>query len=157
MPEDSTQPNFIEAAERVLARILPVLNRDKPVTEHRHGLQLCVTHLVEGEHKPILLIAIGRVPPEKSQHFQTNALEKAMRLSQNSDISSWLTRDPGTKKYGGGIRAGDYIISASGLPEIGDEVFDILVAEDVGLPVEVGAITQVSGSAELYQQVKATQ
>ncbi len=58
--------------------------------------------------------------------------EKARRLSEKTDLTSFESRDPANKKYGGAIKVGGdkkfKIISFSGLPELWDEASMFMTA-----------------------------
>ncbi len=159
MPEDTPQPNFIETAQHILERILPILNQGKPEAEHRHGGQLFIMRRDGDGYRPHILVPIGVIVDEgKGRQWQINAIEKAIRLSRNNDTISWLTRDPNDGKYGGAIRASGYIPSFSGLPELADEAFMVLLAEKLRLISNIEAMIRMmrrSGSYELYLQFKA--
>lgn len=72
---------------------------------------------------------IGEVPAKKVTKYRNLSREKADRLTANPDhISSWQSRDPEEKKYGGAILVGDLILSFSGLTEHGDETVMLLTA-----------------------------
>ncbi|HEY0908303.1 MAG TPA: hypothetical protein VGE35_03060 [Candidatus Paceibacterota bacterium] len=89
--------------------------------------------------------------PEKYVGWRDKALEKGDRLFNNpGHVSSWQSRDPEKKKYGGAIAVGDYILTFSGLPEALDEALCALVALDMGIAdaQTVQKIFEVSGNAE---------
>lgn len=161
MPEDSTRPNFIEAAERIFKRIYPILNQDKPDAERRHGGQMFILRVDGMTYRPHILSPVGViVDEEKGRRWQINAIEKAVRLSRHNDTISWLTRDPDDGKYGGAIRASGYILSFSGFPELADEAFMVVLAEELGLISNIEAMVgamRKSGSYELYEKFKAAQ
>jgi hypothetical protein len=70
----------------------------------------------------------GEIPEEKVPKYRDLACEKAQRLAMYpGHLSSWESRD-GSSKWGGAIRANDYILSFSGLPELWDEAFMLLLA-----------------------------
>jgi hypothetical protein len=84
-------------------------------------------------------------PAEKLEGWQTNVLAKTHRLSTNpKHLSAWQTRDFDNKLYGGAIRAGDYLLGFSGMPEHGDES---LV---VGIALLMGWLT-LDGAAKVFK------
>jgi hypothetical protein len=77
----------------------------------------------------LLHAELGTIPEEKWEKYHRLSVEKAVRLCKNfNHVSSWQSRDVMLKKYGGAIRAGDYILSFSGLPELCDEAFVTVLA-----------------------------
>lgn len=90
---------------------------------------------------PILIVDLGEVPDQdKRNTFRVNATEKAMRVAKSfsvqrrESISSWGTRDPEAKRYGGGIGIPDgYSIAVSGYSEHVDEAFSATVAFKTGM------------------------
>ena len=91
----------------------------------RTGGYLCVA-----DSLGILLVCqIGDLDAAKAFQYFTVCQEKAKRLMENGHISSWQSRDPDTKKYGGGVRTdNDVIFSFSGLTEHLDEALTAAVA-----------------------------
>lgn len=68
----------------------------------------------------------SRFTPEQSYEI---ALEKAIRLSRKPlQISSWQSRNPTEKQYGGAILTGEHILSFSGFSEHGDEAVVLCAA-----------------------------
>ncbi len=97
------------------------------------GGYLCVFDSSAGlEAPPLLLALVGRMDDvARRGRCVKNALDKAKRLLENPDhISSWQSRDVTAepKRYGGGIRANDFVITFSGFPEHGDEAIVLYVA-----------------------------
>jgi len=96
---------------------------------------------------------IGDVPQPKCLHYIRYAQEKARRLKANPELeSSWRNRNPAEEQYGGGICAGGYILSFSGLAELTDEALVLAIAARVGLQTEESLrdIAHLSGSHELF-------
>jgi hypothetical protein len=72
-------------------------------------------------------------PPEKLEGWNINALEKTRRLSLNPEhVSAYETRDYANKRYGGGIRAHEYLLGFSGMPEQADEALCVGIALCMG-------------------------
>ncbi|GEM_PF-1678999 len=93
----------------------------------RTGGYFCVAYAYSG--LPILIAEIGNPPADKVERYLTFAQEKAKRLAENPDHkSSWQSRDETKDQWGGAIRAGRYILSFSGFPELVDEAVMLLTA-----------------------------
>ena len=72
---------------------------------------------------------IGPTPTKKRRRYKDLSLQKLNRLFFNPGyFSSWQLRKPERDQWGGAIRAGDYIFSFSGLPELADEAAMLIVA-----------------------------
>lgn len=82
----------------------------------------------------ILLIAqIGECPDIiKAEKYRKFSIEKGQRLhnwnKHQGHLSSWQSRNEEKKRYAGAIVAYDFILSFSGLPELGDEAVMMLLA-----------------------------
>lgn len=96
----------------------------------RRGGYFCVASYENGMITPVVIALIGELPEEKLQRCFELCQEKARRLATHSEHrSSWQSRDPDQKQYGGAIRVNsDLILSFSGLPEIADEALMLRVA-----------------------------
>ena len=93
----------------------------------REGGYLCIADGKNG--LPILTVLVGKVPPHKARKYLAFCQEKAGRLAGNrGHLSSWESRDPQKDHWGGAIRFNDYILSFSGLPEMGDEAAMLVAA-----------------------------
>jgi hypothetical protein len=95
----------------------------------------------------LLIVQIGECPTEKFAGYLRNSMEKGERIFANpGHISSWVTRNPDQKQYGGAIRTKDYIFSLSGLPEFADEALCVAAAGNFGCiqQSEIDAIFQQS-------------
>lgn len=92
--------------------------------ETDHGGYLVITQ----DDTVHLCAPVGRMIPEKELSYMSNALEKANRIRKEGLQCSWDSRDLEKRKYGGGIRAGEYIVSFSGLAEECDEMVSMYVA-----------------------------
>lgn len=82
----------------------------------------------------VLLVAlIGGCSADKVNDYLVFSQEKGWRLFLNyGHLSSFQTRNENEKKWAGAIVAGNYIISFSGLPELGDEAVMIVLASKLG-------------------------
>ena len=83
----------------------------------------------------VLKCQIGINPPEKREKRFGLCQEKALRLYQNpSHKTSYQSRNPAERKYGGAVRVGNFIFSFSGIPdELDDEALMAFVAYKAGL------------------------
>lgn len=83
----------------------------------------------------IFIVPLGTIDQEKNRAYFLFAQEKGERLYANQklgNISSWQSRNEADEKYGGAIVAGDFILSFSGLPELGDEAIMLELAYKLG-------------------------
>ncbi len=75
-------------------------------------------------HQPV-----GPTLAKKRRRYNSPSLEKVYRLHRNPNHnSSWQSRKPDFDQWGGAIRAGEYIFSFSGLPELADEAVMLATA-----------------------------
>lgn len=77
-------------------------------------------------HEPsnamVLTVSLGSIELDKKYKYRSLSLEKCQRLMAHSDhVSSWQSRDPRGGLWGGAIRAQQWVIGFSGLPELLDE------------------------------------
>lgn len=140
---------MIPLAEKVLEKALEIL---KSQGEDDTGAYLTVfsdTPLPLNVTIPLLVI-----PAEKIEKYSTLSSEKAGRLFRNpKHRTSYESRDmsadirvPGDKwgRWGGAIRAGNIILSLSGLPELWDEAVVWVVAIRMNLLNESEVLGWVS-------------
>ena len=123
---------FVSSIEREIPR----LNEQLPDTDKRGGGYLCVTKVRGGipEDAPLCIVRLGEPAKEKISKYFEFSLEKASRLSDHRDhVSSWQSRDPENSRWGGAIRAEDYILSFSGLVELADEAVLVNSAFKLGM------------------------
>lgn len=100
----------------------------------RRGGYLCVARVNDGIATPVVIALVGELPDLKLERCIYLCQEKMHRLADHPDhASAWQSRDPKEKKYGGAIRAGDFILSFSGLPELADEALILGVAVRLGI------------------------
>ncbi len=96
--------------------------------EDKTGGCLCIADLNGTVH---LKSFIGQVPRVKMAGYWELSEEKARRLSNHQmlsrHVSSWQSRNGQYDRWGGAIKASKYILSFSGLPEMYDEMFMVLV------------------------------
>jgi len=74
---------------------------------------------------------IGTFDKENEDKYKESSLEKAQRLFRRlskNHHSSWQSRNPTKGEWGGSILAKNLIISFSGLPELHDEAFSLVMA-----------------------------
>ncbi|HEV8666248.1 MAG TPA: hypothetical protein VN665_00155 [Candidatus Paceibacterota bacterium] len=115
---------------------------------------LCVT---DHMGQVYLKAFIGKVPSEKLSKYWTLAEQKATRLSDHipyaRHISSWQSRNPTNNHWGGAIKAPRHVYSFSGLPEMYDEAFMLLLATELSeLKVEdAAAIAAISSNPHWRQ------
>ena len=77
----------------------------------------------------ITITKIGNPALEESSTYFDFSQEKANRLIASVELlSSFQNRDPDNGRWGGAIKTSDYILSFSGLPELGDEAVMLLTA-----------------------------
>jgi len=136
---------------------LYTVNHDKEDVARRYGGYLCLRD-ANVDFPPYAVFSLGRIPNDKRERYYRNAMEKAERLfcGSNTLLSSWQTRDEAAGKYGGGIRTKELIFSFSGLPELADEAFMLLVARRLELLSEdlIAHIGNMSGSYSLYESLR---
>lgn len=115
-------------------------------TEKRGGY---LTVLIRGEPQISLCSAVG-VFSDDPEKYLVYSQEKAERLRGfwHQHLSSWESRDPDHGRWGGAIRAGDLIISFSGLPELVDEAVVTAAAYWLG---EITEYAQVLRIADISQ------
>lgn len=92
---------------------------------------------------------IGDVHDADLVRYRSFAQEKAFRLmSRPGDVSSFQSRDEAKERWGGAVRAGTYILSFSGLPELMDEAVMLATAVRLGLidRTEAVRIAALSGN-----------
>lgn len=140
---DKQVRNLLSHAQQLYPRFADKYCPDKK------GGYLCIAGFVG---PPILVAEIGDNPPDKKLGRWNVCQEKPARLARYAHelghVSSWQTRDPANKKYGGAIWLPQYNcgLSFSGAPESLDETFVCLIArkEEVITLAEVDRIRKVS-------------
>lgn len=173
-------PTFVRqrieaAAARSLSQVLEYYNSVLPPGETRRTgvwLRLYVED-VPGEGilgwRKLYSAPVGECNPGKTwDRYQIVSSEKAIRLMEAhtllGHVSSWQTRNPAERYYGGAIivpvvvpelrdlgGSGTHklLVSTSGLPEMGDEASGILLVNELGLetiPDDIRALMEFSGN-----------
>ncbi|MFH1405066.1 MAG: hypothetical protein ABIH21_03135 [Patescibacteria group bacterium] len=108
-----------------------------------------------GDAAPFLLLKEGEPLVEKHVKYSSLAPEKAGRaLLPDGNVSSWQTRDPENGKWGGGIcPSGEWAMAFSGLPELADEAFCLILARLLGMlsAEDADRIASISNN-EMYRK-----
>jgi hypothetical protein len=107
----------------------------------------------------IFMVQIGICPDDMADKFCEFSQEKGNRLKWDENVrhvTSWQSRDPDNKKYGGAIKAGpakNLILSFSGLPELADEAVMVAAAYRLGWlnHHEVADLYHINDNAYLLQ------
>jgi hypothetical protein len=87
----------------------------------------CFTLRKSSDGSLVLLRHMG--PAEAMEKYEIVSKEKGERLFNHPEhFSSWESRDPENKQWGGAIRTLTFIFSFSGLPELGDEAVMLVSA-----------------------------
>jgi len=119
---------LVSTLEHLLGEALFFFQHD-PLWEGRTGAYFCLADAKTGD---LLFapVAIGPVPKEKAKKYLALCQEKAKRLASHTDhLASSESRNSDVGQWGGAVRAGDVILSMSGLPEMGDEALMFVLAE----------------------------
>ena len=124
---DYNNLNFLRAGMKKALRVAMATFADDEAWAGRSGFYACVADGGTGEI--LMLYSFGTIPEEKFWKYLSFCQEKAKRLAAHPEhLSSWQSRNPDNSQYGGAIRVGRFILSCSGLPELGDEAVMLLVA-----------------------------
>lgn len=155
---DVSQDTGIEVCRAILTmrqimeRAVPLMKKQG---ETRSGGFFCLS----GENMaPLVLIEpYGEMSEEKRGKYAELAREKLVRLSSfPSHSTSYQSRNPDAVivdsqknerswgKWGGAVRAGDYIASFSGLPELWDEAIMFVLAVRMGWISEADTLRRIS-------------
>ena len=98
----------------------------------RHGGYLTVWFEDTPAPFLVLLVSTDYVPLNKRKKYMRLSQEKAKRvLEHQSHDSSWQSREPEADQWGGAIQSGTCAISFSGLPELADEAFCLMLAQTI--------------------------
>lgn len=82
---------------------------------------------------PLAIVRIGEPDINFAEDYFKFSPEKAIRLKNLTEhLSSWQSRNPNRKEWGGAIKSPDFILSFSGLPELADEAVVLLIAYGFG-------------------------
>ncbi len=129
-PKKVTPEKIIKIAEKVFQEYIK-LPEELTNRSDRKGGYLTVLNTQINRIEAIRLF--GELPKEKAVKCIKISQEKANRLYQKifvenlNHLTSWESRDPDNTQYGGAVYNpyciyNNYILSFSGLPEIGDEI-----------------------------------
>lgn len=140
---------FLQVGNSVVQILLALPENPKP---EKQGCYFALFKKSEDRFLGIAQVGIFSEPDFARRCFGYSQ-EKALRLLTNvGHISSWQTRDPENKKYGGAITTPsvslmpaigqDLILSASGFPEHGDEAFDLTLGVCFNL-LNIGDVDQI--------------
>jgi len=143
--ENELKDTLTQRASECLLLVLDLF-KDQEKWQGKTGGYLYVHK--EGDKEPLLVMLVGTINPEKTDRYRTLCQEKAERLHLiRVHVSSWQSRKPDIDQWGGAIKlASGYVISFSGLPELGDEAFCMYLAYMLELaPIEeLQAIASIS-------------
>ena len=133
-----------------MMNIFPERMKDK------HGAWL---HIIDERlpYPALLSRECGKIPTDNLGPCRIFAEEKALRLMRHPEhVASRQSRDPEQKRWGGAIRAGHYIYSLSGLPEMLDEAAMIYLCFLAGQLAfsECGPIAHAAGHNAEWQRVE---
>jgi len=127
--------NDIRRERFLIARLVMTAQDSIDEVIHRFGdakTSGCFICLADRKGQVIGCHRIGKVLPGDGPVYMHYSAEKARRLGGHpSHMSSAESRNEARNEYGGAIRADDYIISCSGLPEDVDEAFAVALARVV--------------------------
>ncbi|RJQ36432.1 hypothetical protein C4552_04045 [Candidatus Parcubacteria bacterium] len=122
--------NILPVVIGAVRDVIVKLPTDEP---ERSGGYFCL--LERDDLAPTAMVRVGNPAPARLAEYLSRAGAKAHRLRGHSDQepSSWVTRNLLLgRHYGGAIRAGEYILSFSGLPELAEEAAMLLAAWRLG-------------------------
>ncbi len=145
---------ILAAAETHFDQVIYTLQQKKLLQPRHTGVYMTIFEEWDREIIPVASFMLGDQPSrDRRSEITQNALEKAQRLHRHpAHISSWVSRDPQRKCYGGAIRAiathetesSRLIISSSGFPEHGDEALNLLTGRELGWYSPIGEIIAAS-------------
>jgi len=140
------QQEIIIEAEKITLNYL-LLNLERRAEQDGGFLSIISSE----DGRLLLRRPIGTYNKENEDKYKDFSLEKAQRLFRNlskDHYSSWQSRNPEKEAWGGAILAKSLIISFSGLPELHDEAFSLVMAVklDVLNYFEAKNITVISGN-----------
>ncbi len=151
------QKMMIMQAENMLALRLQMPGAD----QSRNGAYFCVMDDKTGQ--VIFITRIGKIEEAEDPQFDTKAdkyfclaAEKAARLRDSDDLSSFASRDPENGMWGGAIRTNadktGLILSCSGLPELDDEavMLSTAVRESVMAKADADTVAQISNNVMFF-------
>ena len=125
---------FIDSAEN---RLIIMGNMGLLEADRTGGYMTVLSPKTRAVDVPLLRAEIGEITlTDRLAKYYLFSGEKGERVVLNNPlghVSSWQSRDPEQDKWGGAIRAGDFVLSFSGLPELADEALMLAVALDLNL------------------------
>lgn len=115
-------------AEKTVAAFTELPNS---VSEEKKGGFLTIRDKNTGHI--LITLLIGQVLHEKAVKYHGLSQEKGDRLHTRiglgeKHVSSWQSRNPDSGLWGGAIAAENFIVSFSGMPELGDEAIVLIIA-----------------------------
>jgi hypothetical protein len=125
---DVNLPSLLYAAQKTIIALTELPNN---VSEGKEGGFLTIRDKDTGHI--LITLLIGRVPHEKAVKYHELSQEKGGRLHNRiclgeNHISSWQSRNPDNGLWGGAIATEKFVVSFSGMPELGDEAIVLLIA-----------------------------
>ncbi len=99
-------------------------------------------------------ILVGMPPQDKWRQYHQFSQEKAQRVMWNRQFSSWQSRDPENGKWGGAVSIVPWVLSMSGLKELDDEAYSLVVGvkSDLVAMTTAGATACISGNEDRVQR-----
>ncbi|MEK7648959.1 MAG: hypothetical protein AAB400_03510 [Patescibacteria group bacterium] len=101
---------------------------------------------------PHLILKVGsfeQSEPGRGEACFNYSQEKGRRLQQYPDhVSSFQSRNPDEKKWGGAVRGNRVILSFSGLPEILDELAMVRAGLELGLFPDYDRIRKIADASD---------
>ncbi len=125
--------DIVYEAERLFN---PWMEQMEPFLYGREGIVLLVFNTKTGK---FLYTLLGKLPNEKVAEKLFFATEKMKRLAVTGEVSSFESENISLSQFGGAIRLGDIILSASGFPPHMDQNFCINVAQQAEVCDEFSA------------------
>jgi len=121
-------PALLYAAQRTVTAFTELPNSD---SKGKEGGFLTIRD--KGTGHILITLLIGKVPHEKAAKYHGLSQEKGGRIHNRiglgeNHISSWQSRNPDSGLWGGAIATKKFIVSFSGMPELGDEAIVLAIA-----------------------------
>ncbi len=111
---------------------LSIINEGLEKSDWRTGGYFCIMRNSKdtSEEQMLAVTLLGNISEHKKTRYFELSQEKAYRLHRSDPaiLSSWENRDEEMDMKGGAVRVGEFILSFSGLPELGDEAFLLAVS-----------------------------
>ena len=120
--------DLLEVLDQVSLNVNAFIELPDAARDRRGGYFTVVSRNTESP-QVITITKIGNPALEESNTYFDFSQEKANRLIVSIELSSsFQNRDPDNGRWGGAIKTSDYVLSFSGLPELGDEAVMLLTA-----------------------------